>query len=69
MDNILGVVKIVFGSVTVISANGIQRIVREGDTLLAGDEIVTGNDGSISISLDDGKNLELGRNSHWSLAR
>ena len=68
MDNILGVVKIVFGSVTVISANGIQRIVREGDTLLAGDEIVTGNDGSISISLDDGKNLELGRNSHWSLA-
>ncbi|WP_416001643.1 retention module-containing protein [Citrobacter portucalensis] len=65
MSKLLGVIKAIIGQVYVVDANGAQRLVHEGDRVYSGEEIVTGASGSVSISLPDGKTLDIGRNSHW----
>ncbi|MFB0713955.1 retention module-containing protein, partial [Buttiauxella noackiae] len=66
MSNLLGVIKAVIGQVYVVEADGSQRLLKEGDRIYSGEEIVTGASGAVSVSLPDGKTLDLGRNSHWS---
>ncbi|WBM71397.1 retention module-containing protein [Buttiauxella sp. WJP83] len=66
MSNLLGVIRAVIGQVYVIEADGSQRLLKEGDRIYSGEEIVTGSSGAVSVSLPDGKTLDLGRNSHWS---
>lgn len=65
MSKLLGVIKAIIGQVYVVDANGAQRLVHEGDRVYSGEEIVTGASGAVSISLPDGKTLDIGRNSHW----
>ena len=65
MSKLLGVIKAIIGQVYVVDANGAQRQVHEGDRVYSGEEIVTGVSGAVSISLPDGKTLDIGRNSHW----
>lgn len=65
MSKLLGVIKAIIGQVYVVDANGVQRQVHEGDRVYSGEEIVTGASGAVSISLPDGKTLDIGRNSHW----
>ncbi len=65
MSKLLGVIKAIIGQVYVVDANGVQRQVHEGDRVYSGEEIVTGVSGAVSISLPDGKTLDIGRNSHW----
>ena len=65
MSKLLGVIKAIIGQVYVVDANGVQRLVHEGDRVYSGEEIVTGASGAVSISLPDGKTLDIGRNSHW----
>lgn len=65
MSKLLGVIKAIIGQVYVIDANGTQRLVHEGDRVYSGEEIVTGASGAVSLSLPDGKTLDIGRNSHW----
>lgn len=65
MSKLLGVIKAIIGQVYVVDANGAQRQVHEGDRVYSGEEIVTGASGAVSISLPDGKTLDIGRNSHW----
>ncbi|WP_346983065.1 retention module-containing protein [Citrobacter portucalensis] len=65
MSKLLGVIKAIIGQVYVVDANGAQRLVHEGDRVYSGEEIVTGVSGAVSISLPDGKTLDIGRNSHW----
>lgn len=65
MSKLLGVIKAIIGQVYVVDANGTQRLVHEGDRVYSGEEIVTGASGAVSLSLPDGKTLDIGRNSHW----
>lgn len=66
MSNLLGVIKAVIGQVYVVEADGSQRLLKEGDRIYSGEEIVTGASGAVSVELPDGKTMDLGRNSHWS---
>ncbi|MGB7800671.1 retention module-containing protein [Buttiauxella sp.] len=66
MSNLLGVIRAVIGQVYVVAADGSQRLLKEGDRIYSGEEIVTGDSGAVSVSLPDGKTLDLGRNSHWT---
>jgi ribosomal 50S subunit-recycling heat shock protein len=66
VSNLLGVIKAVIGQVYVVEADGSQRLLKEGDRIYSGEEIVTGASGAVSVALPDGKTLDLGRNSHWS---
>ncbi|KFC78303.1 retention module-containing protein, partial [Buttiauxella agrestis] len=66
MSNLLGVIKAVIGQVYVVEADGSQRLLKEGDRIYSGEEIVTGASGAVSVALPDGKTLDLGRNSHWT---
>lgn len=66
MSNLLGVIRAVIGQVYVVEADGSQRLLKEGDRIYSGEEIVTGDSGAVSVSLPDGKTLDLGRNSHWT---
>ncbi|MEB2420120.1 retention module-containing protein [Citrobacter sp. R-1.5.2] len=65
MSKLLGVIKAIIGQVYVVDASGAQRRVHEGDRVYSGEEIVTGANGAVSLSLPDGKTLDVGRNSHW----
>ncbi|WP_244202427.1 retention module-containing protein [Buttiauxella warmboldiae] len=66
MSNLLGVIKAVIGLVYVVEADGSQRLLKEGDRIYSGEEIVTGDSGAVSVALENGKTLDLGRNSHWT---
>lgn len=66
MDSVIGIIKFVIGQVFVISLDGTKRLLTAGDKIYRGEEIVTGDDGSVSITLPDGKTLDVGRNSQWS---
>ncbi|MGK7287113.1 retention module-containing protein [Buttiauxella agrestis] len=58
MSNLLGVIKAVIGQVYVVEADGSQRLLKEGDRIYSGEEIVTGASGAVSVALPDGKTLE-----------
>ncbi|WP_051880717.1 retention module-containing protein [Buttiauxella noackiae] len=66
MHNILGIVKVVIGQVFAIAVDGTQRELHEGDRIFAGEEIVTGANGALTVNLSDGHTMDMGRNSHWS---
>ncbi|MEH0834392.1 retention module-containing protein, partial [Pectobacterium cacticida] len=66
MNNVVGIIKFVIGQVFVISLDGVQRLLMVGDKIYRGEEIVTGGDGAVTITLPDGRSLDVGRNSQWS---
>ncbi|ENO7534253.1 retention module-containing protein [Morganella morganii] len=66
MNNVIGIIKFVIGQVFVISLDGTQRLLVAGDKIYRGEEVITGGDGSVSITLPDGRSLDVGRNSQWS---
>ncbi|RJT20324.1 retention module-containing protein, partial [Buttiauxella izardii] len=66
MQNILGIVKVVIGQVFAVAVDGTQRELHEGDRIFAGEEIVTGANGALTVNLSDGHTMDIGRNSHWS---
>ncbi|WP_395303353.1 retention module-containing protein [Pectobacterium polonicum] len=62
----IGVIKFVIGQVFVVALDGSQRLLVAGDRVYSGEEVMTGANGAVSITLPDGKTLDLGRDSHWS---
>lgn len=66
MSSIVAVVKSVVGQVVALSPEGVQRLLIEGDRLLRGEEVLTGQQGMVSLQLTDGQNIELGHDSQWS---
>ncbi|MEQ9901464.1 retention module-containing protein, partial [Pectobacterium punjabense] len=62
----IGVIKFVIGQVFVVALDGSQRLLVAGDRVYSGEEVITGANGAVSITLPDGKTLDLGRDSHWS---
>ncbi|MBN3096753.1 Ig-like domain-containing protein [Pectobacterium brasiliense] len=66
MNSVIGVIKFVIGQVFIIALDGSQRLLVAGDRVYSGEEVVTGANGAVSITLPDGKTLDLGRDSRWS---
>ncbi|MBB1520587.1 retention module-containing protein, partial [Aquipseudomonas guryensis] len=65
MSNVVAVVKGVVGQVIALSPEGIQRLLVEGDRLFRGDQVMTGQQGTLSLQLQGGQDLEIGQNSQW----
>ncbi|WP_121575515.1 retention module-containing protein, partial [Brenneria alni] len=66
MNGIIGIIKFVIGQVFVIALDGSQRLLVAGERIYSGEEVVTGDNGAVSIALPDGRTLDLGRDSRWS---
>jgi len=66
MSSIIAIVKSIVGQVFALSPEGTRRLLIEGDRLFAGDQVMTGQEGMISLELSDGRTLDLGRDSQWT---
>ncbi|HCR3985252.1 TPA: retention module-containing protein, partial [Kluyvera ascorbata] len=68
MADVTGIIKAIIGQAFAISPDGSRRLLVEGDKIFAGEQIETGADGAVTVSLANGKNLDLGRDSLWDSA-
>uniref|UniRef100_UPI001BD37B08 retention module-containing protein n=1 Tax=Pseudomonas sp. dw_358 TaxID=2720083 RepID=UPI001BD37B08 len=66
MSTVVAIVKSIVGQVIAVSPEGIQRVLIEGDRLFAGEQIDTGAAGAVTLALEDGRTIDLGRDSHWN---
>jgi Mg-chelatase subunit ChlD len=66
MSSVVAIVKSIVGQVVAVSPEGIRRVLIEGDRLLAGEQVLTGPEGSVTLQLPDGRQLDMGRDSQWS---
>jgi surface adhesion protein len=66
MSTVVAIVKSIVGQVVAVSPEGIRRVLIEGDRLLAGEQVLTGPSGSVTLELPDGRVLDMGRDSQWS---
>jgi Ca2+-binding RTX toxin-like protein len=64
----IGVVRQVIGEVSLVGNDGVTRRLIEGDRVSLGDRLVSGSDGSVAISLDQGGELTMGRASSLLLS-
>ncbi|WP_425914678.1 retention module-containing protein [Pseudomonas sp. GWSMS-1] len=67
MATLIGVVSQVIGEVYAVAGDGTRRPLSEGDRVFAGEQIVTGAAGAVSVAMSDGQLLTLGRESSLSL--
>ena len=63
MATLIGVVRQVVGEVYAVAGDGTRRLLTEGDRVFAGEQLVTGVDGSVAVALSGGGELTLGRDS------
>jgi VCBS repeat-containing protein len=66
MSSVVAIVKSIVGQVVAVSPEGIRRVLIEGDRLLAGEQVLTGPEGAVTLQLPDGRQLDMGRDSQWS---
>ncbi|WP_040259424.1 retention module-containing protein [Pseudomonas massiliensis] len=66
MSSVVAIVKSIVGQVVAVSPEGIRRVLVEGDRLFAGEVVETGASGAVTLSLNDGRTLDIGRESQWS---
>ena len=66
MSSVVAIVKSIVGQVIAVSPEGIRRVLVEGDRLFAGEQVLTGPGGAVTLELADGRMLDLGRDSQWS---
>ncbi|MDF0734253.1 retention module-containing protein, partial [Pseudomonas entomophila] len=66
MSTVVAIVKSVVGQVIALSPEGIRRVLIEGDRLFAGEQVLTGAGGAVTLELADGRLLDLGRDTQWS---
>ena len=57
-----GEVKATTGVVIAIDESGTRRLLKEGDSVSTGEQVVTGELGSVAIEFDNGLSMDLGRN-------
>ncbi|MBP8186028.1 MAG: retention module-containing protein, partial [Pseudomonas sp.] len=65
MSSVIAIVKSIIGQVFALSVDGVQRLLVEGDRLFAGEQVITGATGMLTLQLADGRSLDLGRDSQW----
>ncbi|MEG1341218.1 MAG: retention module-containing protein, partial [Pseudomonas sp.] len=66
MSSVVAIVKSIVGQVIAVSPEGARRVLIEGDRLFAGDQVLTGLAGAVTLELADGRTLDLGRDTQWS---
>ena len=66
MSSVVAIVKSIVGQVIAVSPEGARRVLIEGDRLLAGEQVLTGLAGAVTLELADGRTLDLGRDTQWS---
>ncbi|WP_397450825.1 retention module-containing protein [Pseudomonas sp. NA-150] len=66
MSSVVAIVKSIVGQVVAVSPEGVQRVLIEGDRLFLGDQVMTGPAGAVTLELQDGRHLDLGRDTQWS---
>ncbi|MBC3492149.1 retention module-containing protein, partial [Pseudomonas taiwanensis] len=66
MSTVVAIVKSIVGQVIAVSPEGIRRLLIEGDRLYAGEQVLTGPGGAVTLQLADGRYVDLGRDSQWS---
>ncbi|WP_271411619.1 retention module-containing protein [Pseudomonas sp. Q1-7] len=67
MAGSIGVVRQVVGEVYAVAANGARRLLTDGDRVFAGEQLVTGARGAVAVTLSNGQELVLGRESSMPL--
>ncbi|WP_341303147.1 retention module-containing protein [Pseudomonas sp. TMP25] len=67
MATLIGVVSQVIGEVYAVAGDGTRRPLSEGDRVFAGEQIITGPAGALSVAMINGQQLTLGRESTLSL--
>ncbi len=67
MNSMVAIIKSVIGQVFAVSADGVKRQVFEGDRLVQGEQLLTGELGAVTLQTPDGQNIELGNNQQWPL--
>src|SRR5512134_41359 len=55
---VVGTITIVVGNVKIVGADGVERIAKVGDKVLANDSLITGGDGIIQIQLLSGQMID-----------
>lgn len=63
----LGVIVALSGVVAVVGFDGLKRILKTGDTLVEGDNVVTGGEGEVTIGFADGSSVDVGRDSELAM--
>ncbi|WP_392386936.1 Ig-like domain-containing protein [Marinomonas primoryensis] len=63
LGNAIGFVTKLDGSVTVQSVDGQERVVKLGDPIFFGETVLTGGNGSVTMSFVDGTNVAIGEGS------
>ncbi|WP_333495629.1 retention module-containing protein, partial [Kluyvera sp. CHPC 1.251] len=64
MSAIIGTIKAVMGQVWIVASNGTRRLATEGEQVMRGELVVT-DQGAVTVTLPNGKNMDLGRGSEW----
>lgn len=67
MATLIGVVSQVVGEVFAVASDGSRRPVSEGDRVYAGEQLVTGASGAVAVTMTNGQQLTLGRDSSMTL--
>ena len=67
MATLIGIVSQVVGEVFAVASDGSRRPVSEGDRVYAGEQLVTGATGAVAVSMTNGQQLTLGRDSSITL--
>lgn len=68
MARSIGVVRQVIGEVSLVGNDGLVRRLVEGERVFVGEQLLCGSDGAVAISLDQGGELTLGRDSSLLLS-
>ena len=67
MATLIGVVSQVVGEVFAVASDGSRRPVSEGDRVYTGEQLVTGASGAVAVTMTNGQQLTLGRDSSMTL--
>nr|WP_322939308.1 retention module-containing protein [Pseudomonas sp. s4] len=67
MATLIGVVSQVVGEVFAVASDGSRRPISEGDRVYAGEQLLTGVAGAVAVTLTNGQQLTLGRDSNITL--
>lgn len=65
MSNLIATIQSVVGQVFVVSVDGVQRQVFEGERLMQGEQLVTSLGGEVVLTTPDGQSVSVGENSTW----
>lgn len=68
MSRSMGVVRQVIGDVSLVGNDGVVRQLVEGERVFFGEQLLCGSNGAVAISLDQGGELTLGRDSSLLLS-